>query len=210
MTASPHLTTPSSHGRQRIIESALELSYQGRSFSSLGIREITRHAQLSAPAFYRHFDNLNALGMAMIEQVKADVLAAFGEIRLAVADQLSLDIRPLLLQRFFDLVLENPRAVIIGACEAYGPMPEMRMAIRSALRQVAEDIATDLHIARLLEGIPRDYATDILTHVAHHVFFLAIDYLDRPQDRPAIFHSAEQMVATLFAGARALGGQSNA
>jgi AcrR family transcriptional regulator len=193
---------PSSHGRQRIIEAALELAEERRSFSSLGIREITRKAQLSAPAFYRHFDTLNALGMAVIEQVKADVLSAFGEVRLAVAAEINLDIRPLLLKRFFDLVLENPRAVIIGACEAYGPMPEMRLAIRAALRQVAEEIAKDLHISRLLDNIPEPLIADILTHIAHHVFFLAIDYIDRPNDRTAIFNSAEQMVAMMFAGAR--------
>ena len=110
----------------------------------------------------------------------------------------------MLLKRFFDLVLENPRSVIIGACEAYGPMPEMRQAMRSALRQVAEDIAQDLHISRLLENIPQPLIADILTHIAHHVFFIAIDYIDRPNDRIAIFNSTEQMVTMMFAGARAL------
>lgn len=194
---------PSSHGKQRIIEAALELAEEHRSFSNLGIREITRKAKLSAPAFYRHFDTLNALGMAVIDQVKAEVLKALGEVRLAAAGEINLDIRPLLLKRFFDLVLENPRAVIIGACEAYGPMPEMRQAIRAALRQVAEEIAKDLHISRLLAGIPEPLIADILTHIAHHVFFLAIDYIDRPNDRLAIFNSAEQMISMMFAGARA-------
>ncbi len=198
------IVTPASHGRQRIIEAALELSYEQRSFSSLGIREITRKAGLSAPAFYRHFDNLNDLGLAMIQQVQTDVLAAFSEIRLASATEVSIDIRPLLLRRFFDLTVENPRAIIIGACEAYGPMPEMRRAMRGALRQVAEDIATDLHISRLLEGMPQSMIADVLTHIAHHVFFMAIDYLDRPDDRDQIFRSAEQMIAMMFAGARML------
>ena len=200
--ARPQPVTASSHGRQRIIEAALELSFLNRSYSSLGIREITRHAGLSAPAFYRHFDNLKELGLALIDSVKSDVLSAFSEIRLANATEATIDIRPLLLRRFFDLAVENPRAITIGACEAYGPMPEMRQAMRGALRQVAEDLATDLHISRLLEGIPQATIADVLTHVAHHVFFMSIDYLDRPEDRDQIFRSAEQMVAMMFAGAR--------
>lgn len=204
VSAPPLAVTPALHGRQRIIEAALELSYQNRSFSSLGIREITRKAGLSAPAFYRHFATLNDLGQAMIDQVKQEVLVAFSDIRLANSSEATVDIRPLLLHRFFELTLEKPRAIIIGACEAYGPMPEMRQAMRSALRQVAEDLATDLHISRLLEGMPQAIIADVLTHIAHHVFFLAIDYLDRPDDRVAIFNSAEQMVSMMFAGARML------
>ena len=53
--------------RQRLIDAALGLIGQGRSFTSLGLREITREAGVVPGAFYRHFRDLDELGLALVE-----------------------------------------------------------------------------------------------------------------------------------------------
>jgi AcrR family transcriptional regulator len=53
--------------RQRICEAALSLIGQGRSFTSLSLREITREAGIVPAAFYRHFSDMDQLGLALVE-----------------------------------------------------------------------------------------------------------------------------------------------
>ena len=192
------------HGRQRLIDAALQLSAQKRSFSSLSIREITRQAGLSAPAFYRHFEDLNALGSAVIDLVKADVLTAFTEVRRDTARQDNVDIRPMLLSRFFDYAVQNPTPIIVGTCEAYGPLAGMRNAMREAMRSIAEDISDDLHISRLMPGLSHQAMVEVLTIIAHTIFFMALDYVEFPDKREDIFQKAERVIVILFSGAIAL------
>ena len=42
---------------------------EGRSFTSLGLREIAREAGLVPNAFYRHFRNTDELGLVLVEEV---------------------------------------------------------------------------------------------------------------------------------------------
>jgi len=129
------------HGRTRLIEAALNLSYHRRSFSSLGIREITREAKLSAPAFYRHFEDLADLGTAVILEVEKAVLDAFTEVRISTAKEADLDIRPMLVKRFFDWAAENPKPVVVGASEAFGALERMRDGLKKPFGRSAKTFA---------------------------------------------------------------------
>ena len=69
------------HGRDRLIEAALELSDEKRSFTAVGIRELARQAGLSANAFYRHFDSPDQLGLAVVDYVGKILGGALREVR---------------------------------------------------------------------------------------------------------------------------------
>jgi len=194
----------SNHGRHRLIEAALTLSYERRSFSSLGIREITREAKLSAPAFYRHFEDLADLGTAVILEVETAVIEAFKEVRMSAATEADLDIRPMLLQRFFDWAADNPKPIVVGACEAFGPLERMRNGLKKTIRAISEDICSDKRIAALLPGLPQDEMIEVLEVLAQNILFLAVEYIEHPNNRTAIYDKALRMVAISFAGAHAV------
>ena len=59
--------------RKNLAQAALALMGEGRSFTSLGIREITREAGMVPNAFYRHFRNTDELGLALVEEVGVTV-----------------------------------------------------------------------------------------------------------------------------------------
>lgn len=194
----------SNHGRNRLIEAALNLSYERRSFSSLGIREITREANLSAPAFYRHFEDLADLGTAVILEVEKAVIEAFKEVRIRASSEADLDIRPMLLKRFFDWAAENPKPVVIGACEAFGPLERMRDGLKKTIRAISEDICSDKRIAALLPGLPHNEMIEVLEVLAQNIMFMAVEYIEQPENRNAIYDKALRMVAISFAGAHAV------
>jgi TetR/AcrR family transcriptional regulator, fatty acid biosynthesis regulator len=194
---------PTIHGRTRLIEAALNLSYQRRSFSSLGIREIAREAQLSAPAFYRHFEDLADLGTAVILEVEKAVLDAFTEVRISTAKEADLDIRPMLVKRFFDWAADNPKPVVVGASEAFGPLERMRDGLKKTIRAISEDICRDQRIAALLPGLPEEEMIEVLEVLAQNVLFMAVEYVEQPDKRAAIYDKALRIVSVIFAGAHA-------
>lgn len=53
--------------RQAILASALELS-QTQGFAQLSLRQVARHAGVVPTAFYRHFESMDQLGLALVEQ----------------------------------------------------------------------------------------------------------------------------------------------
>ena len=53
--------------RQDLLGAALRL-LEDQSFSSLSLREVTREAGVVPTAFYRHFENMEELGLALIEE----------------------------------------------------------------------------------------------------------------------------------------------
>ena len=53
--------------RESLLDAALTLMNHGRSFTSLGLREITREAGVVPTSFYRHFKDMDELGLALVE-----------------------------------------------------------------------------------------------------------------------------------------------
>jgi len=49
--------------RQALIDAALSLMHNGAGFSGLSLREVSREAGLVPTGFYRHFPDLDALGL---------------------------------------------------------------------------------------------------------------------------------------------------
>ena len=53
--------------RQAILTSALELT-QTQGFAQISLRQVARNAGLVPTAFYRHFESMDELGLALVEQ----------------------------------------------------------------------------------------------------------------------------------------------
>jgi AcrR family transcriptional regulator len=52
-----------------LLQAALTLVGEGRSFTSLGLREIARQAGVVPNAFYRHFRNTDELGLELVDEM---------------------------------------------------------------------------------------------------------------------------------------------
>src|SRR5688500_14594257 len=53
--------------RAALLRAALKLLSRS-SFDSISLREVTREAGISPTAFYRHFDDMEELGLVLVEQ----------------------------------------------------------------------------------------------------------------------------------------------
>ena len=55
--------------REKLMSAALTLVGKGRHFTSLGIREVTRQAGIVPTSFYRHFRNMDDLGLELVDEL---------------------------------------------------------------------------------------------------------------------------------------------
>ena len=127
--------------RQSLLDAGLRLlDHQG--LSSLGLREVTREAGLTPSGFYRHFPDLPAFGMALVEE-------SFGSLRTLVrairAEQAGTDE---VIDRSIDVVaryVDGHRAHLrFLVRERHGGVRPVRDAIATRIRQFADDLADDL------------------------------------------------------------------
>lgn len=65
--------------RQALLDASLEL-LEHQSLSSLGLREVTRAVGVTPTAFYRHFDDTAALGVALVEETLGSLHGMIGAI----------------------------------------------------------------------------------------------------------------------------------
>ena len=127
--------------RQALIDAALEL-LEGQSFSSLSLRQVTRAAGIVPTAFYRHFDNMEELGLALIDDsfktLRAMIRAARADPRRyerAISSSVEL---------LVSYVHEHDQHFRFIARERFGGVAALRHKIRSEIRLFEADLAVDL------------------------------------------------------------------
>lgn len=66
--------------RQALLDAALHLSFSKGSFANIGLREITQVVNIVPAAFYRHYDEINALGLEIADRVSVHVRNVFHQL----------------------------------------------------------------------------------------------------------------------------------
>jgi AcrR family transcriptional regulator len=127
--------------RQALLDAALDL-LEGQSFSSVSLRQVTRAAGIVPTAFYRHFDDMEELGLALIDESFRTLRAM---IRAARADPRTYErVIASSVEILVDYVHEHDTHFRFIARERFGGVAVLRHAIRGEIRLFASDLATDL------------------------------------------------------------------
>lgn len=78
--------------RAALLRAALRLA-AAHGFASLGLREVSREAGIAPTSFYRHFADMEELGMALIRELAGRVLSGLDErMRAAPREQLAVEL----------------------------------------------------------------------------------------------------------------------
>jgi len=166
--------------RAALMESALEL-LEDRSFDSLSLREVARGAGVVPTAFYRHFETMEELGLALIEESIRSLRAMIREAR---SDPDPEDVIRRSAEILVRHVRAHPRHFGFIARERGSGVPALRAAIRTEIRLFASELATDL---TRFPGL-REWSTEdlnILAGLLVTTMVATIDsILDAPPDSP--------------------------
>jgi AcrR family transcriptional regulator len=145
--------------RQAIIAAALTL-LADNSFGALSLRLVTRQAGIVPAAFYRHFASMDALGLVLIDESFRSLRETLRAARTGKFDP----------ERVIDSTVEILSASVADQREHWrfisrersSGVPSLRYAIRTEIRLITSELATDL--ARFSEL--NDWSTEDLTILA--------------------------------------------
>ena len=168
--------------RLRLVEAALSLIGQGRSFSALGLREVTREAGVVPAAFYRHFRDLDELGLALVEMGGVTLRRLLREARrdgIPPTDMLRGSV--LIYKRFVE---DRPLVFRFIAGERGGGSRVIREAIRTEESHFASEMAQDLRTIGTLPDLSSASLQMICGLVVTTMLNAASDILDLPAGQP--------------------------
>lgn len=127
--------------RNSLLQAALTLMGEGRSFTSLGIREIAREAGMVPNAFYRHFRNTDELGLELVEEVGVTLRRLLREARQSGVSEVDIVRRSVKVYQQY--VIENRLLFLFVSSERSGGSRILRMAIRNEVSHFTNEMAQD-------------------------------------------------------------------
>ncbi|GJH38042.1 TetR family transcriptional regulator [Paraburkholderia azotifigens] len=188
-------------GKRKLIEAALRLTAGGRSFASLGLRELAREAGLNPNTFYRHFETLDDLAREAVESVSRRLRPMLRRERWLAAHDEPHSVPRRACVAFFAFVLENREAFLSALAEYHGTSPALREAVRVNLNEVSAEMAEDVVQLNLMPALPRDTVEEICTQIVLQLFHLSHEFIGNAVQRESLIDYAERFIVRLFAGA---------
>jgi AcrR family transcriptional regulator len=170
--------------RNNLLRSALNLIGEGRSFTSLGIREIAREAGIVPNAFYRHFRNTDELGLALVEEVGITLRRLLREARQAGISQNERVRRSVEVYQAY--VKQNRLQFLFISGERSGGSRLLRLAIRTDVTHFANEMAQDFRLLGLYQDLPTPSLQMVCGLIVTSMLAAATEILDLPQGQPLL------------------------
>lgn len=166
--------------RAKLMAAALELVGKGRHFASLGIREVTRQAGVVPTSFYRHFRNMDDLGLQLVDELGLVLRRMMREARANVlqADKLideSVGI-------FIAHVLANRSFFTFMAQGLAGGSRAVQEGIRAEMRFFVSELVNDLRRLGLMSHLSEADLELVCDLVVRTVAFSLTDLLSVSPD----------------------------
>ncbi|MBS2965676.1 TetR family transcriptional regulator [Actinocrinis puniceicyclus] len=189
--------------RQALLAAALRL-LERQSLSSLGLREVARETGIAPAAFYRHFPDITALGVALVEESFGSLRAMVREIRVQDGDVDGM------IARSVDLIAhhvhEHPAHFRFLARERHGGVEAVRTAIRAELDGFVRDLVVDLSRQPASAGWPTGEVRILAELYVNLTILTATAILDAAagahRDEQAILEAARMQLRLIALGRR--------
>ncbi|EGN74521.1 transcriptional regulator [Idiomarina sp. A28L] len=192
--------------RRALINAALSQLSPQTAFSSLSLREVAREANIAPTSFYRHFQNMDELGLTLVDEGGLTLRQLLRQGRQRLADggsviRISVDI-------FMDFISNNRSVFRLLLQEHSGTSKEFRLAIAREIHHFKSELADYLHNERRLHEDLARLQADAMVRV---MFSIGADALDLPaSDKAALIEDTILELRMIARGATALQTSFNA
>lgn len=185
--------------REALVEAVLEL-VKVKSFDNISLREVTRTAGISPAAFYRHFDNMEQLGLTIVHESFELLRIGFKEAR---SPRDSRDgLRSLEIIRDFHTNYPARFRFIIAEVNGVEPI---RQAIYAQWQILEEDLIDDLRTFEGLEHLSRESHRMIASVIKSVIVNSASEqflHSSSEEEQQAAFHLSVSQLRLVMIGAR--------
>jgi AcrR family transcriptional regulator len=184
--------------RQALLRAALRLLAR-TSFDSISLREVTREAGITPTGFYRHFDDMEELGLVLVE----DAFGPLGDmLREARSDPaMAHDAIRRSVQTVVNHVADHEAHMRFIARERHGGVRRIRRAIERELELFANELAVDLAAFPVVQSWQIDDRRMLAELIVEVMVAVAADLVDSdPAGHAVRVKQAERQLRLIILG----------
>ena len=190
--------------RQKLMDAAAAELASGRSFDTLSLREIAKLAGIAPTSFYRHFHDMEGLGLALIEEHGEGLLTLMHDVRDQASEGRSL-IRASV-ETLFDYIFSNQGMSRMILQESMARESVFREAAERLFVVMSRDLAEFLVWDAEKRGVPMSHPELAANSAVAILFTTGIALLNRPEaDRDRHIEAAIIKLRMIMRGAEAMG-----
>ncbi|MFC3152878.1 TetR family transcriptional regulator [Litoribrevibacter euphylliae] len=159
--------------RKSLLDSALGLIEQGQHFSNISLREVAKNAGVVPTSFYRHFQDMEELGLNLIDEFSVLLRRTRSEL-LSSDESLSIE---RLLTVFVEIIQTNTAIfTFIPQCRTSEHL-EIRTAIRREAQGLSDELASELRVR--YPNLNRHELGQLSQVIVHLLLDAIVDVLDQ-------------------------------
>jgi AcrR family transcriptional regulator len=136
--------------RRQLIDAALSQLSAERSFSSLSLREVAKEAGLAPTSFYRHFSDMDELGLTLVDEAGLALRQLMRQARLRIAKGGS--VIQISVITFMEFIETNANELRLLLRERSGTSAAFRAAVSREIRYFTVELSEYLQQANGLEA----------------------------------------------------------
>ena len=188
--------------REALMAAALDLVVKKAPFSSLSLREVTKRAGVVPTAFYRHFPDMSALGLTLLDESFRTLRQMMRQVRQEQRPDENM-LRGSV-ETYFNYVGENRAHFLFVAKELFGGTPTMRNAIRREIRMFTNELAMDMARFPFLNHFSSEDLQMMAALVVNNVTALTQEMLELEENdkfgQQQVLIAAEKQLRLIFLG----------
>jgi AcrR family transcriptional regulator len=166
--------------RKAIIEAAFSQLSAEKSFASLSLREVAREAGIAPTSFYRHFADMDELGLTLVDEAGLMLRQLMRQARQRIEKNGS--VISTSIETFMEFVTGNSNVFRLLLRERSGTSAAFRAAVAREIQHFSAELA---HYLRKETACPDDLAQLQAEAMVTLVFHTGADALDAPPEQYA-------------------------
>lgn len=170
--------------RQALMDAALAQVAGGRSYGSLSLREVTREAGVVPASFYRHFKDMDALGLALVDDTFQQLRGLLRSARATQApgdNMIGASLSTLLL-----FMNAHRSAFHFLVRERYGGSAPVRESVAREIRGIVIDLSGDFSRFPHFGRLPREDLEMMASLVVNAAIGMVGEILELPPEHPDV------------------------
>lgn len=168
--------------RRRLIDAALHLSAE-HGFSALSLREIAKASGITPAGFYRHFRDLDELGLVLVDEIALALRQLIREARSRFKERRGRTRASV--EAFIDYAHQKPHHFRLLLGERLGGSPAFREALRREIDHFVAELSDELELQAKAEGRTSADIPLAAEAIVAIVFSVGAEALDLPRHRHA-------------------------
>jgi len=190
--------------RQRLMDAVAAELASGRSFDTLSLREVAKLGGIAPTSFYRHFHDMEGLGLALIEEHSEALLNLMHGVREQASEGRSV-IRASV-ETLFNCIFRNQGLSRMILQESLSPYSPFRHAAEKLLMTMSRDLEEFLTWDAKRRGVPLGHPQLAAESTVAILFTTGIALLDTPEAaRERYIENAIVKVRMIMRGSEAMG-----